>query len=135
MKKVNPYKTQQTINLTIGIIGLIGTAGLIGEVANFWNFGLEGFGLAPILIVNLFQYFQFKKAYFNFSEEKIEWSFLGMEESKSFSLDGNSVTFETNWKGIIVHSGDKTYEISLDGIWKRERKRIISEMKVFYVAA
>ena len=90
----------------------------------------------PFFILSgLIQNFQLRKRYIRFSNTEVECNFITNENTKKIELIDGRTVIDSNWKGVVIETGEKEYEISLDRIWKKDRKRIISEMKKFYTAA
>ena len=137
MKRINPYQSQKNIQL---IFSLIGAAGMVTGLYFFFgdsdNSALISSAMYPFFVASgLIQYFQLRKKYIRFTNEKVEWDFASIEHPQKIDLVKGTTVVDSNWKGVVLKNGEKEYEISLDGIWKRDRKRIISEMKEFYKVA
>lgn len=132
MKRLNIYSAQKVIFLVIGLVGIAGTLALIGKLIFKWDIDLFSVGIYPIFLFNFYQYLQAKKKFFSFSNSEITWQFMGMKTSKKLVFTTNQPSFTLDWKGLKVTDGEQSHEISLDGLWKRDRKKIITELQAFY---
>ncbi|MBL4707857.1 MAG: hypothetical protein JKY48_05385 [Flavobacteriales bacterium] len=134
MKRLNPYSTQIIINLVLGIIGIVGILVILSKF--IFNLEMEIIGLStyPFFTIYLYQYFQLKKKHISFSSNKIEWNLLTSNGLKSFDFNPEELKVESNWKGLFFRDGESIYEISLDGIWKKDRERIAEELKALEAA-
>lgn len=137
MKKLNPYNRQKKIQLVFAAVGAVGIAtGLYFFFGNSDNSALISSSMYPFFVAaGVIQYIQLKNKYIHFSKEKIEWEFASHKETQKINLENAETIVESNWKGVVLKNNGKEYEISLDGIWKLDRKRIIMEMQAFYKAA
>jgi len=133
MKTINPYNRQKNLRIGFAVIGALGmVVGLYFFFGKNDNSFLISAAAYPFFVLSgLIQYFQLKNKFLRFSKTEIEWVFAANEDTKKIEL----IKIDSNWKGIVLENRGNTYEISLDGIWKKDRKRIISEMKKFYKVA
>ena len=133
MKTINPYNRQKNLQIGFAVIGALGmVVGLYFFFGKNDNSFLISAAAYPFFVLSgLIQYFQLKNKFLRFSKTEIEWVFAANEDTKKIEL----IKIDSNWKGIVLENRGNTYEISLDGIWKKDRKRIISEMKKFYKVA
>jgi hypothetical protein len=137
MKTINPYNRQKNLQISFAVIGALGmVVGLYFFFGKNDNSFLISAAAYPFFVLSgLIQYFQLKNKFLRFSKTEIEWVFAANEDTKKIELIKGETSIDSNWKGIVLENGGNTYEISLDGIWKKDRKRIISEMKKFYKVA
>lgn len=137
MKTINPYNRQKNLQIGFAIIGSAGIViGLYFFFGNSDNSALISSAMYPFFIASgLIQYFQLRNKFIRFSKTEIEWDFIANESIKKIELDDGQTVVDSNWKGVVVKNGGVEYEISLDGIWKKDRNRIISEMQKFYSAS
>lgn len=137
MKTMNPYGKQKNIQLVMAAIGAVGMViGLYFFFGNSDNSFLISSAMYPFFIASgVYQYFQFKKKYIRFSEDKIEWDFITNENPRSILLSNKNTEIVRNWKGALIKNGDQEFEISLDGIWKKDRNLILNELEKYYQAA
>ncbi|MDB9963668.1 hypothetical protein OAD50_01135 [Vicingaceae bacterium] len=137
MKTINPYRKQKSLQLIFAVIGALGmVVGLyffFGK--NDHSFLISAAAYPFFILSGLIQNFQLRKRYIRFSNTEVEWNFITNENTKKIELIDGRTVIDSNWKGVLIETGEKEYEISLDGIWKKDRERIISEMKKFYTAA
>jgi len=127
MIKVPLYANRKIITLVLGSIGVIG---IILSVTNIFGFRAEwSAGVYPVLLLNFYQYFVFKKQFFHIDNESIEWKFPDFKKPKRIEIKSDTPEISFNWKGINIKDGTEFYEISLDGLWKKDRKKTQAEMQ------
>lgn len=127
MIKVPLYSTRKIITLVLGSIGVIG---IIFNLLNLFGLQTEwSAAIFPVLLINFYQYFIFKKQFFHVSKDFIEWKFPDLKTPKKVDLTSNTPEINYTWKGITIKDGEALHEISLDGLWKKDRKKIQAAME------
>lgn len=130
MIKVPLYAIRKKLSLILGLIGLIG---IIIITNDYFNSRSEfSIGIFAVLLFNLYQYFVFKKQFFHIDKKFIEWKFPDLKDPKKIEIQSEQPEFNFSWKGISIKDNRQLHEISLDGLWKKDRKKIQSIIeKVF----
>jgi hypothetical protein len=73
-----------------------------------------------------------KKSYFKCNSNQIIWKFPGFENEKTIQLEGTNYKITSDWKGIVLKNETNEYSISLDGLWKNDKKHILKKLQEFY---
>ena len=122
MIKVPLYSIRKKITLILGSIGL---AGIILSLANIYGFRSEfSAGIFPVLLINFYQYYIFKRQFFHIDKNFIEWKFPDIAEPKRIEIQSEQPEFGFSWKGLSINDDGQLHEISLDGLWKKDRRKI-----------
>jgi len=124
MIKVPLYSIRKKLSLVLGSIGLIGIIIVTNE--SFNSQSEFSIGIFVVLLFNLYQYFIFKKQYFHIHKKFIEWKFPDLEDPKRIEIQSERPEFNFTWKGISIKDDGQLHEISLDGLWKKDRRKIQS---------
>ena len=127
MTKVHLYVIRKKLTLILGSVGLLGIIIVTND-----SFGLRSefsIGIFVVLLINFYQYFIFKKQFFHIDKNFIEWKFPDLTAPKRIEIKSDEPQFNFNWKGISIKDGEELKEISLDGLWKKDRKKIQSEIE------
>ena len=126
MKKINILKTQQTVNYL-----MIGTS----SIAVPYYFFIDDNFMSSFFIfffLAILSEIKRRKSYFNFNDNQIIWNFPGFENEKSLQLEGDNYKITSDWKGIVLKNETNEYSISLDGLWKNDKKHILKKLQEFY---
>ena len=127
MTKVPLYTIRKKINLILGSIGIIG---IIIVTNDSFSFQSElSIGIFVVLLFSFYQYYIFKKQFFHIDKKYIEWKFPDLTDPKRIEIQSKNPEFKFNWKGISIKDDEQTHEISLDGLWKKDRNKIQSTIE------
>ncbi|MEQ8624859.1 MAG: hypothetical protein RJQ00_03150 [Vicingaceae bacterium] len=130
MTKVNLYAIRKKLTLILGSIGLIGIIIITND--SFNSRSEFSIGIFIVLLFNFYQYFIFKKQFFHIDKKFIEWKFPDLTDPKRIEIQSEQPEFNFSWKGISIKDSEQLHEISLDGLWKKDRRKIQSIIeKVF----
>ena len=127
MNKVPLYAIRKKLTIFLGVIGLIGTIFIITDLFGFRS--ELSIGIFIVLLINFYQYYILKKQFFHIDKKFIEWKFPDLTAPKRIEIQSEHPEFNFNWKGISIKDGEQIHEISLDGLWKKDRNKIQSTIE------
>lgn len=121
MKNINILKTQQIVNYIIFALGI-----LIIFISGFRYLSFIFIFTAVLAEIKR------RKSYFHYNDNKLIWKFPDFQGKKSLQLEGDNYKVTSDWKGIVLKNESNEHSISLDGLWKNDKKHILKKLQEFY---
>ena len=132
MTSIKLFTLQKITSLVIGIAGVLGVSIMISSKIFELNFNSWAAGIFPALLINLYHYFVLKKQFFRIYKESIEWKFPAMKTEGKIVFKSKNPSFSVNWKEITFYDESEVHELSLDGLWEKDRLKIQTTLKEYF---
>ncbi len=130
MKEASLFKFRKIVYILYGLMGL-----LLIALYLFSSISTEAhsFSLGIIFITSCFlNFYQLRKFYFKYDEKSIVWKLPNGDEENQIDLSEENYSVSRNWKGLTFTNENHSFDISLNYLWKGERKRLARELQSFY---
>lgn len=128
MKQADPFKSTRTYSHILGCAGLL----LFISTLLFPDKLLLTAVAVPLMLNPVFIYLNHKKYHFKYNKECICWYLPNSDYEKRIQLQDPSYTLEMNWKGLVFNGQSQHFEISLDTLRRKDRKRLYQELEAYY---